>query len=256
MKNPWGTIGEEAAREHVRENLRYWKDSHNFTPEDLLWMAWFGIQPWEVKLEGEVLQGLVKLAALEEWRREEVFAVLKSMSLGAVMKLHKLRLEGRWHWAIEIIQHPELYGPVGDVLDLGWTREGELWRWIDASDRSWSAYEGVKRLWKRLADSNRPIPPPLVTWSMEVAAGDRSQPTIGHRPASETHRNRAILKTIRDLTATCEQSRAGIRKVTKEKVYELVACELNLEVPTVRTIWRRGKAPFDDRYIAPSIRPF
>ena len=256
MKNPWGTVGEEAAREHVRENLRYWKCGFNFTPEDLLHMSWFGIQPWEVKLEGEVMQSLSKLAALEEWRREEVFAVLNSMSFGARMKLRKLRLEGRWHWAIEIIQHPELYGPVGDVLDLGWTRKGELWEWIDASDRSWSAYEGVKRLWKRLADSNQPIPVALVTWSMEVAAGDRSQPTIGHRPTWETHRNRAILKTIEDLTATREQSRAGIRRVTKEKVYQLVAEALNLELGTVRTIWRRGKAPFDDQYIAPSKRPF
>ena len=256
MNNPWGIVGEKAARGHVRETLRYWKDGFNFTPEDLLHMSWSGIQPWEVKLEGEVLQGLVKLAALEEWRREEVFAVSESMSFGAVMKLRKLQLEGQWHWAIEIIRYPELYGPVGDVLDLGWTRKGELWRWIDASDSSWSAYEGVKRLWNRLADLNRPIPPPLAAWSMEVAAGARSQPTIGHRPTSETHRNRAILKTVRDLTATCEQRRAGIRKVTKEKVYQLVAEELNLELDTVRTIWRRGKAPFDDQYIAPSKRPF
>ena len=256
MKNPWGDIGEEAAREHVRENLKYWKDGKNFTSEDLLWMSWSGIQPWEVKLEGEVLQGLVRLAALEDNQEEESKAVLRSMSLGAQMKMRKLQLEGRRHWAIEIIRHPELYGPVGDVLDLGWTREGEMWEWIEASYRSWSAYEGVKRLLKRLVNSNQRIPAGLVAWWKAATEGCLSQPPICHRPASETHRNRAILKTIRDLTATCEQSRAGIRKVTKEKVYELVACELNLEVPTVRTIWRRGKAPFDDRYIAPSIRPF
>ena len=256
MKNPWGIVGEKAAGEHVRENLRYWKDGSNFTPEDLLHMSWFGIQPWEVKLEGEVLQGLVRLAPLEKWRREEFLAVLASVSFGAVMKLRKLQIEERWHWAMEIIRHPETYGPLGDVLDLGWTREGELWEWIEASDRSWSAYEGVERLWKRLVDSNRPIPPALAAWSTEVAAGDRSQLTLGHRPASEIHRNRAILKTIWDLTATPEQRKAGIKKVTNEKVYELVAEELNLALETVRTIWRRGKAPCDDQYVAPSKRPF
>ena len=256
MKNPWGIVGEKAAREHVRENLRYWRDGLNFTPEDLLHMSWFGIQPWEVKLEGEVLQGLVRLAPLEKWQVEESKAVRNSMSPGADLKLRKLEFEGRWHQAIEMIQHPETYGPLGDVLDLGWTREGELWEWIEASDRSWSAYEGVKRLLKRLMDSNRPMPDALIQWSLKVAAGDRSQPTLDHRPASERHRNRAILKTIRDLTETPEQSKAGIKKVTNEKVYQLVAEELNLALETVRTIWRRGKAPFDEQYIAPSKRPF
>ncbi len=256
MKNPWGIVGEKAAREHVRGNLLLWKAGWNWTPEDLLRIAWSGIQPWEVKLEGEVLQGLVRRAALEDSQKEEWQAVLSGMSLGALMKLRKLQLEGRSHWAIELIRHPELYGPVGDVLDLGWTREGEMWDWIEASYHSWSAYEGVKRLRQWLVDSNQRIPAGLVAWWKAATEGCLSQPPIGHRPASETLRNRAILKTIRDLTATREQRRAGIRKVIKEKAHNLVACELNLEVITVRTIWQRSKTPFDDWYIAPSIRPF
>ena len=47
MNNLWGIVGEEAARGHVRENLKLWKDGHNFTPEDLLWMSWSGIPVWE-----------------------------------------------------------------------------------------------------------------------------------------------------------------------------------------------------------------
>ena len=63
----------------------------------------------------------MRLAASEEWGRKEFYKVMDSISFGAEMKLRKLQLEGRYHWAIELIRHPELYGPVGDVLDLGWT---------------------------------------------------------------------------------------------------------------------------------------
>ncbi len=66
-----GREEEDAHREFVRKNLRLWIDGYNFTPEDLLPLAWFGVQPWMVKLEGEAPQVLVKLAALEEPRREE-----------------------------------------------------------------------------------------------------------------------------------------------------------------------------------------
>ena len=46
--------GNDAHREIVRSNLWLWIDGYNFTPEDLLPLAWFGVQPWMVKLEGEV----------------------------------------------------------------------------------------------------------------------------------------------------------------------------------------------------------
>ena len=92
-------------------------------------------------------------------------------SFSTFITLIRLDFEGRLHQALEMIRHPEIHGPVGDVLDLGWTREGELEEWIEASDRSWSAYEGVKRLLQRLRYYEEPIPEALARWSMDVAAG-------------------------------------------------------------------------------------
>ena len=251
-----GRVGEDAARELVRDNLRLWKDGRNGASEDLLHMAWFGMQPWVVKLEGEALQALVKLAAVEEGQHGEIFTVLMSISFGAEWELFKLRIEGRWDRAIEMIRHPEIYGAVGDVLDLGWTREVELEEWIEASDRSWGAYEGVKRLLKRLLNSNQPIPGALVQWSMEVAVGARRQPSKGHRPASVTYRDGAIVNTIRDLTASRSQRRAGIKKLTKEMACQLIAEEISLEPDTIQKIWQKGRTFRDLKFIAPAARPF
>ena len=259
MKNPWGIVGEQTARDHVRESLKFWKDGHDFAQEHLLSMAWFGIPVWEVKLKGEVLQGLLKLAALEEGQDHEADLVFNSLGLGVQLKLRKLHIEGGWDKAMEMVRHPEIYGPVRDVLDLGWTREDELEQWIAASESSWSAYEGVKRLLLILMvqmSSDRPIPFALALWSMEVAAEVRSRPALGHRPTSETHRNRAIVRTIRDLTATPEQRKAGIKKVTQEMAFMLVAEELCLEKETVKRIWLKGKDPLTPEYVAPSQRPF
>ena len=75
MKTPWGDIGEAAARKIVRENLWPWQDGGACTPEDLLHMSWFGMQPWLVELEGETLKAMMKLAALEEW---QIFQFSKS----------------------------------------------------------------------------------------------------------------------------------------------------------------------------------
>ena len=171
----------------------------------------------------------------------------RSMSFAAQMKMLKLQLEDRYHWAIEIIRNPKLYGPWETFWTWAGLEKGEMWVWIEASYHSWSAYEGVNRLHKWLVNRNQRIPAGLVAWWKAATEGCLIQPPIGHRPASVTFRNRAILKTLRDLTATREQRRMGIRKVTNEKAYELVACELILDVDTVRTIWRKGKAPFDDR---------
>ena len=135
-------------------------------------------------------------------------------SFSTFITLIRLDFEGRWHKALEMIRHPEVYGPVGDVLDLGWTREGELEEWIEASDRSWSAYEGVKRLLRGLRYCEEPIPEALARWSMDVAAGDRRQPSKGHRPASQRYRDGDIVKTIRSLTAGHLPRRARTKMVT------------------------------------------
>ena len=256
MKTPWGDIGEAAARKIVRENLWPWQDGGACTPEDLLHMSWFGMQPWLVKLEGETLKVMVKLAALEEWQIFQFFEVLGSHGILAEVEVFRLREEGWWDRAVEMIRNPEVYGPVGDVLDLGWTRKAELDEWIEASDRSWGAYEGVKRLLKRLRNCNEQIPDALVQWSIDVAAGDLSQPRIGHRPASETYRDGAILKTIMELTASRSERRAKIRKLTQLMACEVVAEELYLEPETVRKIWQTGSNFSDVWTIAPAARPF
>ena len=172
------------------------------------------------------------------------------------MEVFRLREEGWWDRAVEMIRNPEVYGPVGDVLDLGWTREAELDEWIEASDRCWGAYEGVKRLLKRLRNCDEQIPDALVQWSIDVAAGDLSQPRIGHRPASETYRDGAILKTVMELTASRSERRAKIRKLTQLMAYEVVAEELYLEPETVRKIWQTGSNFSDVWTIAPAARPF
>ena len=256
MKNPWGDIGEEAARKIVRNNLRHWTDGGNCDPEDLLHMAWFGMQPWLVELEGETLKAMVKLAALEKWQIFQFFEVLGSHGILAEVEVFRLRSEGRWDRVIEIIRNPEIYGSVGDVLDLGWTREAELDEWIEASGRSWGAYEGVKRLLKRLRNCNEPTPDALAQWSIDVAAGDLSQPRIGHRPASETYRDGAMLKTIMELTASRSERRARIRKLTQQMACEVVAKELDLEPETVMKIWRTRSTLRDVWIIAPAARPF
>ena len=148
----------------------------------------------------------------------------------AEVEVFRLRSEGRWDRIIEMIRNPEVYGPVGDVLDLGWTREAELDEWIEASGRCRGAYEGVKRLLKRLRNCDEQIPDALVQWSIDVAAGDFSQPIIGHRPASETYRDGAILKTVMELTASRSERRAKIRKLTQLMAFEVVAKELDLVV--------------------------
>ena len=153
-----GREGEDAHRERVRETLRFWKEGRTFTPEDLLSLAWSGQQPWVVKVAGEALQILVKVAASEREPDRKLETRMGLSSFSTFITLIRLDFEGRLHKALEMIRHPEVYGPVGDVLDLGWTREGELEEWIEASDRSWSAYEGVKRLLQGLRYCEEPIP--------------------------------------------------------------------------------------------------
>ena len=167
-----------------------------------------------VKVQGEALQILVEVAALEGEPDRKLETGMGSRSLSAFITLIRLHFEGRWQQAIEMIRHPEIYGPVGDVLDLGWTRERELEEWIEASDRSWSAYEGVKRLLQGLRYCEEPIPEALARWSMDVAAGDRRQPSKGHRPASQRYRDGDIVKTIRSLTAGHLPRRARTKMVT------------------------------------------
>ncbi len=249
--------GEDAHREIVRSNLWLYMDGRNFTPEDLLSVAWYGGPPWMVKLEGEALQGLVKLAALEvPWRKEEVYAAWESMSFGARRKLRRLAMEGGWHDAMYMIRHPEMFGPVGDVLDLGWTLEGELCVWIAGSEYHWSAYEGVQRLLASLCNHNKPIPDALLKWAIEVAMSVRSQPTKGNRPASETYRDGTIVQIIRDLTALSSRRRAGSKKLTRDMACQLIGEELHLEPDTIQKIWQKGKSINNPQFIAPAARPF
>ena len=251
-----GREGEDAHRERVRETLRFWKEGRTFTPEDLLSVAWSGKQPWVVKVQGEALQILVKVAALERKPGEGLGARMGLSSSSTFITLVRLDFEGRLHHALEMIRHPEIYGPVGDVLDLGWTRERELEEWIEASDRSWSAYEGVKRLLQGLRYDEEPIPEALARWSMDVAAGDRRQPSKGHRPASQRYRDGDIVKTIRSLTAGHLPRRARTKMVTQEMACQLVAEELHLGFDTVRKIWQRDKSFRDPWLLAPALRPF
>ena len=251
-----GREGEDAHRERVRETLRFWKEGRTFTPEDLLSLAWSGQQPWVVKVAGEALQILVKVAASEREPDRKLETRMGLSSFSTFITLIRLDFEGRLHKALEMIRHPEVYGPVGDVLDLGWTREGELEEWIEASDRSWSAYEGVKRLLRGLRYDEEPIPEALARWSMDVAAGDRRQPSKGHRPASQRYRDGDIVKTIRSLTAGPLQRRARIKMVTQEMACQLVAEELHLGFDTVRKIWQRDKSLRDPWLLAPALRPF
>ena len=265
MKNPFGDIGKEAADKHVREALWPWeknkkkkgkKREEQFTPEGLLSMAWSGEQPWVVEVDGEALQVLKRLAALEEMRGEEFYSVVESVTPDARGTLLKLWYEGSWYWAMELLRHPATYGPVGDVLDLRWTKEGELHRWIAASTHSWSAYEGVKKLLDWLIYCERHIPDALARWSADVALGVRKQPPIGHRPADETYRDAVIVQTIRSLTATPSQRKAGIRKLSQEKACELVADYLGLGNNTVWKIWKKSRSLLDPRLVAPAMRPF
>ncbi len=122
-----GREGEDAHRDRVRETLRFWKEGRIFTPEDLLSLAWSGKQPWVVKVEGEALQILAEVAALEGEPDRKLETKMGSRSLSAFITLIRLHFEGRWQQALEMIRHPEVYGPVGDVLDLGWTRRAS-WR--------------------------------------------------------------------------------------------------------------------------------
>ena len=71
--------------------------------ELLLRLAWFGLRPRMVKLEGEALRVLVKLAGLEvPWREEEVYAACGSMTRGPHLKLRRLRMEGVWYVAVRL----------------------------------------------------------------------------------------------------------------------------------------------------------
>ena len=249
--------GEDVYREVVRKNLGFWIGGSNHTPEDLLCLAWDGEQPWVVKLEGEALQAIVKLAALEERRYEDVDAVFHSISFGARLTLRRLHMEGTWHQALQMIEHPEIYGPVGDVLELGWPREVELYLWIEASEYSWSAYEGVKRLLKSLYSPGEPVMPAvLLEWAIEVALGERRQPSKGHRPVSETHRDQAIVLTIFDLTEPSSRRRRGSKRLTRQMACQLIGEELNLEPDTIQKIWQKGKSINNPQFIAPSARPF
>ena len=256
MKNPWGDIGETAAREIVRENLWYWNDGGNCDPEDLLHMAWFGMQPWIVKLEGKALQGLVKLAPWDNWESKGFLEAVMWVPLCAHFQLFRLRQEGRWDLAVEMVRHPEVYGPVGDVLDLGWTREAELDEWVEASGRSWGAYEGVKRLLTRLRDGGHPIPPVLHQWAVDVAVGDRRQPSLAHRPAAAAYRDSAIVGTIGTLITRSWNHKARIKKLTLDAACQLVGEELKLQPETVLKIWRKGCFFWSPWFVAPAIRPF
>ena len=256
VRNPWGDIGEDDARKLVRENLRFWRGGRSFTPEDLLQAAWFDTPPWVVRLEGKTLKALQKLAGLEEWSGDEFYKAVLSIRLWDHWELFRLRQEGRWDRAVEMIRHPEKYGPVGDVLDLGWTREAELEEWIEASAHSWGAYEGVRRLLKRVQDSNEPIPDALGKWAVEVAIGDRSKPTIAHRPASATYRNEAIVRTIGALITDPWDRAAGIKKLTIQTACLLVAEELDVDLETVLKIWQEGKRFSHPEFTAPAVRPF
>ena len=252
----WGTVGEETARKHVRDMLWFWKDDRRFTLEDLLSLAWSGQQPWLVKLEGEPLQSLVRLVGLKNVAYEDFSAVEESASIGARLTLFRLAYEGRLGLAISIIRNPEIYGPVGDVLDLRWTKEGELDDWIEASETSWSAYNGVKRLRERLIEYNQRMPDALTKWATEVDTGARKRPVKGHRPTTKTYRNRAIVFTIYDLTATASERRAGIKKVKKDVACELIYKYLGLALETVQEIWQKRKSFQDPWLLAPTLRPF
>ena len=263
-KNWWGDIGEELARKHVLEALWPWREAMRpgkedwcLKPEDMLSLIWFGQQPWVTRVEGEALQILKELAALEREPGEDLYTALGMLSFSAFSTLLRLRFEGRLHEAIEMIQRPEVYCLVGDVLELGPTREEELEAWVEASDRNWNAYAGVKQLLKRLRDWEHPIPDALARWSEEVESGARAQPTIGHRPVSVIYRDGAEVKTIRDLTDRQFWGMSGIAAVSVNKACKLIAGELQLDEDYVKKIWQKGKDSRDHRFIAPpNVRPF
>lgn len=256
MANPWGDVGEQTARKIVRDNLWFWESGRCFTPEDLLSLAWSGQQPWLVKLEGKPLQALVRMAGLKPGQREEFWATHESASIGAQLTLFRLGYEGRLRLAIEIIRHPEVYGPVGDVLDLGWTKEGELDDWIEASATSWSAYQGVSRLRKLLIDYHRLIPDVLDKWDTELYTGARRRLTKDGRPNSTRYRNRAIVLTVYSLIASHSERTAGVKKLKKILVHRLVSEYLTLPLETVEDIWQNGKSFHDLWTLAPTLRPF
>ena len=257
MLDAWGTVGKEAATGYVREALSFWKDpKRSFTPEQLLCLAWSGQQPWLVEVEGEALQALKTLAALEGGPDEGLYADIALIDFRTFLTLIRLRDEGRLHQAIEMIRHPEGYGPVGDVLNLGWTRESELETWIAASDRSWGAYEGVRLLLEMIRCIGDCIPPLLARWASDVAEGRRVRPKRRGRPATKPYRNGAIVKVIRNLTASPLERRAKIKKVRLDEACELVADELGLKENYVKEIWQKRHSSGVLRLTAPPARPF
>ena len=71
-----------------------------------------------------------------------------------------------------------LYGEPEPGSD--WTRDQELARWIAVSDRDPVAWEGCRRLLDRTGSPERPIPPALLLWGIDVARRRRRQPKRPH----------------------------------------------------------------------------